>query len=67
MDEASIRSHWIRWPLTSKKDRWYHTFQAYWNAGSRQRNIEITISPKGGNVRVYVDGQEWKPESVEEP
>jgi len=25
------------------------------------RQIEVSISPKGSNVRVHVDGEEWKP------
>ncbi|WP_193104686.1 hypothetical protein [Brachybacterium sp. FME24] len=27
----------------------------------RGRNVEVTFSPKGSNVRVHVDGEEWKP------
>lgn len=25
------------------------------------RRVEVSISPKGSNVRVFVDGEEWKP------
>ena len=25
------------------------------------RRIEVSISPKGSNVRVHVDGEEWRP------
>lgn len=27
----------------------------------RGRNVEVTFSPKGSNIRVHVDGEEWKP------
>ena len=25
------------------------------------REVQVTISPKGSNVRVHVDGEEWRP------
>ena len=25
------------------------------------RKVEVQFSPKGSSVRVYVDGEEWKP------
>ena len=25
------------------------------------RAVEVSFSPKGSNVRVFVDGEEWKP------
>ena len=29
--------------------------------GHRGRAVEVSFSPKGSSVRVFVDGEEWKP------
>lgn len=33
-----------------------------WVSGRRNRKVEITVSPTGRSVQVYVDGERWTPE-----
>lgn len=49
-----IKSTWLRWPLG---DRWYRTLKLRWSG----REVEITWSPQGRSVRVFVDGVQWGP------
>lgn len=65
-----LRFHWVRWPRSMadrEADRWYHTGIMRWTSLRRGRGkpaeheVQVTISPKGENVQVHVDGVRWGP------
>ncbi len=37
----------------------YEQVEASWRSGARPRKAEITVSPTGRSVHVYVDGEKW--------
>lgn len=61
-----LKDQWLTWPLRGK---WYKTHKTYvqHDDGTMHREIEVTISPTGRSVQVYVDGVKWGPDNVEEP
>lgn len=63
MTETDVRTRLLRWPLTSRRDRWYNTVVVSWLSGRRNREVQVTVSPKGSSVQVHVDGVKWGPVS----
>lgn len=63
--DLDVKINHFEWPLTSKKDRWYRTVSIRWAQARRadRREVQVTISPKGGSVQVHVDGAPWGPVS----
>lgn len=37
-----------------------------WMSGEKRRRAEVTVSPTGRSVMVYVDGKQWHPEEGNE-
>lgn len=62
---VKIAQSWATWPLRGK---WYRTQKVYVcriNSDLTEdvvREIELTVSPTGRSVQVYVDGQKWGPQ-----